>query len=223
VFLQAFFNWALWNLDADAYAAIQNKHIDMERESGSAICKFLNFPHYCRRKMGQLHRLGLHRGSPKRILDIGCGPGHFQLMAKYFGHEAIGLDLPFEAGHLYNALCEFFGVRKIDHRIEAMQPLPAFAARFDLVTAFITQFDFDDENRPWNVRSWRFFVDDVCDNLLRSNGVLYLTLTGGDRPKEVWQYLGSVAEWTHRHAIMIRQGSPIRRLARRIRRATNGR
>ena len=190
--LQSFFNWALWNLDADAYAAIQNKCIDMWRNGSLDTYKFLNLPFYVKRKMRQLRRLGLHQGPPKRILDIGCGPGHFQLMAKYFGHEGVGMDLPFQADHFFNALCGFFGVPKMDYRIEPMQPLPTLPERFDLVTIFLTQFDFNKDYTPWNVQYWRFFVDDVCNNILKPDGVLYFTLTSEPRPTEVLQYLKSV-------------------------------
>ena len=206
VLLQAFYNWALWNLDPDRYESIQQKYIDTERQKlNSGPCKFLNLTYYSRGKMPQLSHLGLHRGRAKRILDIGCGPGHFQLMAKYFGHEAFGLDLPFEANHIYTTLCEFFGVSKIDHRIEAMRPLPNFQEPFDLVTVFLANFN-EDDNGPWGEEAWRFFVEDVCANLLKPNGHLYLTLTSRRWSVDAWRYLLSVSEWTHNDRVaMIRR------------------
>jgi SAM-dependent methyltransferase len=225
ILLQAFLNWAFRNLDADAYAAIQTKFIDVHRRAMLAgeeapnigRLKFLNFTHYARNKMAQLHRLGLHRKPAKRILDIGCGPGHFQFIAKYFGHEAIGLDLPFLKDHVYNRLCEFFGVSKVDHQVEAMQALPSFAERFDLVTVFLTQFDFHYDrpgNCPWGAQSWRFFVDDICDNLLKPRGLLYFTLTSAPRPPDVLQYFQSVSTWTHKDRVVLIRRDRRKRLAK---------
>jgi SAM-dependent methyltransferase len=186
--------------------------------------KFLNFTHYARNKMAQVRRLGLHQGPPKRILDIGCGPGHFQLIAKYFGHEAVGLDLPVSPDHVFNGLREFFEISKIDHRITAMQPLPAFSERFDLVTVFLTQFDFYEKDRPWDAAPWRFFVDNICDTLLKPKGTLYFTLTSSPRPPDVLQYLESVSDRIRNdRAVLIRRDrkrNPLANIAAELRRAS---
>ena len=213
--LTGFFHWALENLDPDAYAYIQNRFIapyvgrDTPSSSGSPTSKFLNFTYYVKSKMPQIHRLGLHKCPPKRILDIGCGPGHFQLLAKYFGHDAIGIDVPLEQDDLFNVLCEYFSVRKLDHRIQPMQCLPDLGM-FDFATIFLAQFDFDKDKRPWDVNFWHYFVEHISTDLLKADGVLYLTLTSRKRPPEVWDYLESVAEWTHNsRAVLIRSTRPM--------------
>ncbi|MCI0607233.1 hypothetical protein L0156_29985 [bacterium] len=37
--------------------------------------------------------LGLHRASPKRVLDLGAGCGYFAYVCNYYGHEATGVDV----------------------------------------------------------------------------------------------------------------------------------
>ena len=196
--LRVFFEWALANFDADAYAVLQNRYIDAARrgDAGAVQVKYLNLPYYARNKMKQLYRLGLHQGPTKRILDVGCGPGHIHLLARHFGHEVLGVDLPLPKSHIFNELCSLFHAPKVDCRIEAMTLLPKFSHRFDLVTIFLANFNLD-ANGPWGEPEWRFFVNDVCENILAPNGAIYVTLTGTRRwTKDGWDYLSSVAEWT---------------------------
>jgi len=118
--------------------------------------------------------LWLDRARPLRILDLGCGAGYFLYVCKQFGHEALGLDTDSEA--LFRATIELLNVSRAIGRIERQTPLPNLG-KFDLVTAHRICFHRIGkvrEGREWSLPDWKFFIDDVRDNLLRENGRLLL-------------------------------------------------
>lgn len=205
---------SLRELSADRYSEIQTHFLaDCENASSEEmrILKFLCFSFYIAHKVRHIVDLGLHRSSPLRILDVATGAGHFPMIAHLYGHEVIGLDMPFskdgnQSTHLFDVLCEFFRVAKVDHKIVPMQRLPSFPHRFDLVTSFIPNFNLD-RNTPWGDAPWRFFIEDVVDKLLAPGGCLYMTLTEQTLSATAWGYLRSVAEFSDdkRHILRIRK------------------
>ncbi len=185
--------------DADLYHDIQAAHLKREAigEDGNRL-KYLDTPTWAGGKFDHALRLGLHKSPPIRILDLGAGPGHFQLVAEYFGHETIGLDIPLRAQapgpnrHLYDDLCDFFGAPKIDHRIRARVALPVLSGRFDLITSFMTCFSTDGKRAPWTVEDWIFLLTDLRDHVLAEAGRIYLNLTPGVYDDQSWAFLKSV-------------------------------
>jgi hypothetical protein len=186
----------------DRYHEIQAAHLTPGTIGGDGNrLKYFDTPTWAGGKFDHAIRLGLHKPPPRRILDIGAGPGHFQMVAEYFGHETMGLDIPLishSAGvraHVYNDFCEFFRVRKIDHRILAGVPLPPVGGRFDLVTSFMTCFSSDAKRgAPWTVDDWTFFLKDLRDNVLTGGGSLYLNLTPGVFEERSWAFLTSIGD-----------------------------
>lgn len=185
--------------DTDRYGAIQAAHLKSETvgRDGNRL-KYFDTPTWAGGKFGQALRLGLHKSPPIRILDLGAGPGHFQLVAEHFGHETMGLDIPLNppsAGgarrHVYDDLCDFFGVRKMDHRIKAGRPLPRLPGRFDMVTSFMTCFSAQ-AGAPWTVAEWTFLLKDLRDHVLAEGGKIYLNLTPGVYEAASWAFLKSV-------------------------------
>jgi|GEM_PF-2367372 len=187
-------------LDTDRYGAIQAVHLRPEvvGADGNRL-KYFDTPTWSGGKFDHALRLGLHKAPPMRILDLGCGPGHFQLVAESFGHETMGLDIPLKSQasdvkrHVYDDLCAFFGVRKIDHRIMARGALPRLSGRFDLVTSFMTCFSTDAKvGAPWTVADWTFLLEDLRDNVLEEGGKLYLNLTPGVYDAASWAFLKGI-------------------------------
>jgi hypothetical protein len=186
--------------DADRYDVIQAAHlrVDVFGRDGNRL-KYLDTPTWTGGKFDHALRLGLHTASPLRILDLGAGPGHFQMVAEYFGHETLGLDVPLRPRspgprHIYDDLCDFFGVRKIDHRITAGVPLPDLSRRFDLVTSFMTCFSTNAKAaRPWGVADWTFLLADLRDTVLADGGRIYLNLTPGAHDDASWSFLKELA------------------------------
>ena len=186
--------------DPDLYHAIQAAHLDAGAigRDGNRL-KYLDTPTWSGGKFDHALRLGLHKAAPLRILDLGAGPGHFQLVAEYFGHRTLGLDIPLGPGplgprrHVYDDLCAFFGLRKIEHRISARARLPRLSGRFDLVTSFMTCFSTDAKAaRPWGVADWTFLLKDLRDHVLAEGGRIYLNLTPGVYDDQGWAFLKNI-------------------------------
>jgi SAM-dependent methyltransferase len=180
--LRSFFNWTRKELDADAYELLRWKKF----KGG----KFISFEYFAREKMRLAWSLGLGLSEPKRVLDLGCGAGHFLLVCRYLGHDAIGLDMPLPDEHLFHKLCRFFGVSKVDHLIVPFEPLPLTLGRFDLVVASRIKFDRFDDGERWSQRAWQFFLADLKRKHLKPNGKIRLALIGSQsRNDEAGQYL----------------------------------
>ena len=162
--------------------------------------KYLDTGHWAFAKLNTAFRLGLHDHPPIRILDIGTGPGHFQLAAEFLGHETHGLDIPLVARdgartHLYDDLCELWGLDRTTHRIEAQHKLPDLGMKFDLVTAFMICFS-GNRGEVWSPDDWRYFFRDLVDNHLRPGGHFVGTMTRGSITEESWAFIKAHAsEW----------------------------
>jgi SAM-dependent methyltransferase len=115
--------------------------------------------------------LGLIDSEPKRILDIGTGPGHFPFICKYLGHDVIGLD---RSSAFFTAMQQWMGVDTIISAVQPLLPLPKFDERFDIVTAFRIGFNVLPNRQSFGVPEWDYFLSDVRDNVLKDGGRLCL-------------------------------------------------
>ena len=132
------------------------------------------------RALAEARAIGLDTGPPRRVLDLGAGPGYFLHVAQFFGHTALGLErmavcTPFHA---------WLGVDAVEGSVTASTPLQAFPERFDMVTA--QKIQFDDVRGPagkhhWGVEEWGFLLDDLRENVLRPGGSVYLRLNKRNR------------------------------------------
>src|SRR5216117_826081 len=55
--------------------------------------KYADVDQYLRVNRERVQDLKLHRSTPKRVLDLGCGGGFFLFILKKLGHSVLGLDL----------------------------------------------------------------------------------------------------------------------------------
>lgn len=161
-------------------------------EHRSNKLKYLDARIWLRRMWREAEGLGLVGVPPRRILDLGSGPGHFPYVCRYLEHDALALDRPDVA--LHASLREWMRVPFVAHEIAARVPLPALGEPFDVVTAFRVSFNAKrgpDRGALFDLDDWTFFLDDVRDRVLTPGGRLVLKMTRfeeftgpkfGDRP-----------------------------------------
>ena len=141
--------------------------------------KYFDLPKYLNRDAEVIAALGLDQSPPLKILDLGCGGGHFDFIAKCYGHKPLGIDL-FE--HAYDEILKVYGIPRIVHRITPDGSLPVDGP-FDLITGF--QIMFNNRESPilspstedafWSEDDWRTFLGRLFP-LLSPNGYIFFAL-----------------------------------------------
>jgi len=198
----AFFEFLLKEVDAAQFGRIQQLFLgDASRAENSNMLKYIDPVTWFESKLSIARWLKLDRQPPLRILDLGTGPGHFPVVARFYGHRVVGTDLPSRSsgvdktGHLYDTLCELYRVKRISHVIRPFAPLGDVGGRYDMVTAFLAAFNVDEDKRPWSEEHWRFFLTDLAANVLTPRGVVFMRLTHDKLTDSAWAYLSALAEW----------------------------
>jgi hypothetical protein len=161
--------------------------------------KYLDPISWFEHKLVFAHTLDLHKRAPMRMLDVGTGAGHFMVIAKFYGHEAVGTDLPDgmeedDPSHFYNALAKIYGTTRIAHRIEPNTELTGLPRNINLVTAFSAAFNLT-RGVLWDTSRWDFFLRSLRRHVLAEDGALFMTLMNRKLDEETWPYLKAKAEW----------------------------
>lgn len=161
----------LENTDFTEYRKLQDKHLSLR----STPAKFLDLTTWLQARVEVIRTLGLEDATqPRRILDIGCGPCHFGLGCRVFGHEVLGLDLPDNA--IYNDLVTFWDLERVAEPIRAMEPIPVPEdGGFDVVTALSANFYQKPDGTLFTEDDWRAFFSDLAQHLA-VGGVVYFKL-----------------------------------------------
>lgn len=157
----------------ESWQALRQKYPSGERP----IHRWGDTRFWIRRNIERAQDLALDRPPLRHILDLGCGPGYFLLIARKLGHSAIGLDV--DEQPIFRDTLRLLGLERIVHRIAPRQPLPKTQTKFDLITSFLTCFHrierMPDGNwRTWSAEQWQYFLDDVRGNQLAPDGTLLL-------------------------------------------------
>lgn len=199
--LRRFFEYVLTEIDADEYRRVQLHYLDPGVVDPDAdIVKYLDPVMWFESKLRLAQSLGLDKKPPMRILDLGTGPGHFPFVARFYGHDVTGTDLPArtrgveQSGHIYDALCAMYRVKRIGNEIKPNAKLEGLGGRYDMVTAFLAAFNVDEERKPWSVDHWRFFLKSLRADVLNDGGVLFMTLADGKLTPQSWSYLVSLSD-----------------------------
>lgn len=180
----------------EQYSLLQERHLSLESLQDilrmnvrSPEHKYLDLPFWIKGKFGVAKILNLESRQGSKLLDIGSGPGHFGLVCKYYGVDYLGLEIPLThwvssvEQHVFDDLCEYFGVRRKTLKVEAGVPI-SLGERFDILTCLMGNFSafesrpghlpFDGSIAwPWSV--WAAFLSDAIDNVMvRSEFEIYM-------------------------------------------------
>jgi SAM-dependent methyltransferase len=149
-------------------------------DAGSAA-KYPDFEVWLRLNIYNAVTLGLDRKRSLNILDLGCGPGYFLKVARYFGHECFGIDAPgwylspIER-RVFPEMLEALRCRDFVRHSLIQRFVPLQINRtFDLITAFWVCFNNHLREDEWGVKEWEFFIQDSMQHL-SPGGMLYLEL-----------------------------------------------
>ena len=160
-------------IDISRLREIQKRHAS----STDRYAKYAEIERWLKINVARARDLELDRATPQTILDLGCGAGFFLFVAKQFGHSGLGLDV--DDFPVPNELIDLFQVERKVWRIRAFQPLPDLGRKFDLITAFSTAFNRnDDESRGWGWDEWNFFLRDL-DRHLKPGGGMFFEINSG--------------------------------------------
>ena len=158
----------LSKIDQQRAREIQQRYAN----STAGYAKYANIEPWLRLNRERVQDLNLHRSTPKRVLDLGCGGGFFLFILKNLGHSVLGVDV--ERVVLFTELLELFGVPRVVWRISAFEPLPDLGQKFDCITAFSVNFNlYHPEKRRWGTAEWDFFLRDLQRHLAPGGKVFF--------------------------------------------------
>ncbi|WP_246158099.1 class I SAM-dependent methyltransferase [Reyranella soli] len=162
-------------VDSARLDALRTEHAEAMRTADPASgYKYLDVAYFTLLKLLLARELGLDRGPPRRILDIGTAGGHFPFVCRHFGHDVVAIDVE---NPLYEGITACLGVQRTIARVEPYRPLPDLGGRFDLITVCNTTFnERGDPPVYWTPAEWQFLLDDLVANHLRYPGELYVKL-----------------------------------------------
>jgi SAM-dependent methyltransferase len=161
--------------------------------------KYTNVDPWIENAVLHVRSLRLDRGPKLSILDIGSGAGYFLFVLKHLGHEVFGLDL--DEPQFYGEMFGLLGLERVIWRIEAFQPLPSIARKFDLITAFAICFNGHGSDKVWGPKEWEFFLNDLNNRYLNPRGRVVLALN----PEPYGRYTPELRDF------FIRRGGAIER------------
>jgi SAM-dependent methyltransferase len=160
-------------IDIARLREIQKRHAG----SSDRYSKYSDVERWLKINLDRARDLKLDRSPPQTILDLGCGAGFFLFVAKQLGHSVLGIDVDDFA--VPNELTQLFQIERKVWRIRAFQPLPDLGRKFDLITAFSTAFNRnDDESLGWGWDEWNFFLRDL-DRHRKSDGRMFFEINSG--------------------------------------------
>lgn len=189
-----FFDFVKRTYPDEGYAKIQRDHLSPENleflratKSASPEHKYLDLPYWTQSKFKIASLIPLQKYANQDILDLGAGPAHFGLVARHFGCRYTGVDVqlaprtPANARHLYDDLCNFFGIERTVRMILPFQEL-AVPGRFKVVTCLMGNFcsyksTGGGGRRAWDWPEWAFLLDDLVTNQLTPEYHMYFNIS----------------------------------------------
>jgi hypothetical protein len=207
--LAKFLEYVKSNFRDDQYAEIQRTHLSREnlerlRRKGhtSLEHKYLDFPYWMRSKFKRGIDLQLKDYAGQAIIDIGAGPGHFGLVAKYFGCDYWGLEMPLQPWsgtkrHLFDDLTEFFQINRIMHEVRSLQKMES-DRRYGMLTCLMGNFCAaatpQGKTRPWTWNEWSFFLENVVSDFMHPEHVMHFNINREHLSAEAKEKIRNISE-----------------------------
>lgn len=204
--LSELFEYLVVRYDWRDYAEIQKCHLAPEnRRSAHNLLKYLNAAFFLEQKLHFVFLAGMNERPFGKLLDLGAGPGHFDIICSWLGWDVMALDHPVTGpgkgnaiNHLYHDLAQFWGIPRVLEPVTRQTRLTKVEGRFDAVTAFMINFNSvrgpDGRPQEWNTNDWRFFLHDMAVNRLEPNGFVFLNPLEGLTSEKVWDSVTEYAE-----------------------------
>jgi len=162
----------LSRLNRHQLASLDQAYRDIDPYPG--FSKYLNAAEYIPMALCHVELAGLMGHQPVSLLDIGTGAGYFPFVCSNLGHNVMAMDVP--SHDFYIEMTTLLGVNRIEHRIEAFQPLPNLGKKFDFVTAFAICFNGHATDSLWGPDEWAYFLRDLRDNHTNPGATLFFKL-----------------------------------------------
>ncbi len=158
-------------------SATLRKHEGGDRDANSVegAWKFLDIDLWIPVNLERVYRLGLQSSPPLDVLDISGGAGYFAFICQHFGHRVHTTDI--DQWEEFNEMVEILGLERSVLWVEPMTPIPFYGRKFDVITSFMTAFNFPQvEEKRWGVEEWGYLLSDLEENHLKENGTIYLLM-----------------------------------------------
>ncbi len=164
------FRHACASLDVNRLEALRAKWIPIVSKTDKiGYTKYFDVIYWLWEKSAHIEALNLDQSPPKKILDLGSGPGHFTYMCRIYGHDAIGIDLEYD---IFRDICHALHVEYHAERLTPEGGLPDLGRHYDLVSALMLKFDqieIDDAKgnrvRYWSGQEWTSFFRGIVQHL----------------------------------------------------------
>lgn len=109
----------------------------------------------------------------KTVLDIGTGMGYIPYIFMHNGYKVSSFDMK-GCSDIFDKSCDILNVDKKDYTIKKYTKIINFNKKFDLINASLISFNEHREKTFWRRKEWIYFLDDIYQNHLSNEGVLYL-------------------------------------------------
>lgn len=107
------------------------------------------------------------------ILDIGTGMGYIPYIFKHNDYDITCFDMV-GCADIFNKSCEILGIKKYNFTIKKYEKIMNFNKKFDIINSSLICFNQHKEKDLWLKDEWLFFLNDIYDNHLNDDGILYL-------------------------------------------------
>lgn len=159
---------SLKTISANYELGVENKHKESDFDYNKYIDDFDNRFSF---SLNIYKRISTENSSS--ILDIGTGMGYLPYIFKHNGYNVTCFDMV-GCAEIFNKSCEILGIEKHNFTIKKYERIMNFNKKFDIINSSLLCFNQHKEKDLWLKDEWLFFLNDIYENQLNDDGILYL-------------------------------------------------